>query len=91
MTFGSVDEKPMVPAVPLKGKCPAVVSEPPWYLHRHRCNHKTSKTIAGLEVCGTHFRLAKKWEAQGRLISTMENWWYLTYMGDHWSLGRRKP
>ena len=57
--------------------CQAVVSEPPHYLHEHKCLRKTVNIIVGVALCGTHYNVAKKWEAQGRLASMMKYWWQI--------------
>lgn len=49
--------------------CGARVSEPPWYVHHHVCSRSAKETFQGYPVCGTHLRVARKWDEQGRFVS----------------------
>jgi len=55
--------------------CSALVSEPPHYFRRHVCGKKATTTVGTHDVCGVHARVARTWEAEGRLDSMVEHWW----------------
>ena len=50
-----------------EGPCVAFCDQPPWYFHTHPCPNRSTLTIAGLRVCGTHARVLRKWiDTRGR-------------------------
>lgn len=55
--------------------CRATVSHPPYYIHSIRCSRPGKYDVGGYKVCGTHARVARKWESEGRLPQMVAVHW----------------
>ena len=63
-------------------ECRALIAEPPWYIHSHRCKRKATM-FEGLALCGTHIRVLKQWAATRtpeELVSMVEFHWRLKFV-----------
>lgn len=58
-----------------KIQCRAFVSVPPYYIHAYPCENHARYTVGGYSVCGTHKRVAEKWDAEGHLDSMVKFCW----------------
>lgn len=56
-------------------RCQARVQEPPWYLHTHACDRPAREKIEGIRVCGTHARMARRWQNEGRFLRMAHACW----------------
>jgi hypothetical protein len=63
-------------AAPSDEHCQALLSSATLYLGA-RCTKTARHTLAGLELCGTHLRIAERWQAEGRLAARAKYWWGL--------------
>lgn len=55
--------------------CCAIVSEPPHYVNQHWCPNRATKKVGKYHVCGTHARVAKRWQEYGRLDEMVSFYW----------------
>lgn len=60
-----------------KPRCRAQLMSPTLY-HAARCSKRASHEVAGIALCGTHRRLAEKWQSEGRLPAMVKFWWDVT-------------
>lgn len=59
----------------LDPRCVAYVPDRPHYLHSYRCRNMAYTVVGGYKVCGTHARLARRWDGEKRLDLMVEHYW----------------
>jgi len=57
-------------------RCAALCDEPPHFIHTHPCRNPGKERVGedGVPVCGTHLRVAERWELWGSLESLLDTW-----------------